>query len=467
VQTARDTVERAIATVNSHPTWRARVVYGDTDSVFVLFEGRSRAEAHRLAKEVSETVTAHCPFPVHLEYEKVYHPCFLAAKKRYVGYKFESATETKGVIDCKGMEIIRRDSCPLLQKTMSEAVSLLFTTNNLSTVRNYLSSVFYNVRLNLLPLGDFVFNKEVTVGTYKPGSTPPAAVMVAYREARKDPQSLPLYGQRVPYIVVQSPFDAGLSGVSSASAAKLVDKVMTPKRYLQLLAAGTAPPLCAQYYLTKVLVPSLKRVFDLIGPSHGSNLPVTASLQILPQHTFSKSTENNKAGNISTSDTVNVGVIASSFPGAFGRFPCSFGDIHTRSHSLHLDPLYRTFGTLEGFLPAADVEGWCDAVMATKLPSPLPQSARCDGSLGTAPDSTRPPPPVLTGAAAAAAAAYARATDAAAIEDNTGLSSTANGTEQQGSLSFLVKPRQCYTCGVTFAHNAATHVVRLSTAGNS
>ena len=37
------TLENAIRTVEAHPDWRARVVYGDTDSMFVLLPGRSRA----------------------------------------------------------------------------------------------------------------------------------------------------------------------------------------------------------------------------------------------------------------------------------------------------------------------------------------------------------------------------------------------------------------------------------------
>ena len=44
VATGRDTLWRTIRKVNQHPTWGARVVYGDTDSLFVLLEGRSREE---------------------------------------------------------------------------------------------------------------------------------------------------------------------------------------------------------------------------------------------------------------------------------------------------------------------------------------------------------------------------------------------------------------------------------------
>jgi DNA polymerase zeta len=48
VQAGRVTLENAIRQVEGHPEWRARVVYGDTDSLFVLLPGRSRAEAFRI-----------------------------------------------------------------------------------------------------------------------------------------------------------------------------------------------------------------------------------------------------------------------------------------------------------------------------------------------------------------------------------------------------------------------------------
>ena len=48
LQSGRVTLENAIHLVESHPEWRARVVYGDTDSMFVALPGRSRAEAHRI-----------------------------------------------------------------------------------------------------------------------------------------------------------------------------------------------------------------------------------------------------------------------------------------------------------------------------------------------------------------------------------------------------------------------------------
>lgn len=47
-QSGRVTLENAIHLVECHPEWRAHVVYGDTDSMFVALPGRSRADAHRI-----------------------------------------------------------------------------------------------------------------------------------------------------------------------------------------------------------------------------------------------------------------------------------------------------------------------------------------------------------------------------------------------------------------------------------
>lgn len=77
VSKARETLERAISLVKSTPQWGARVVYGDTDSMFVLVKGKSREEAFRIGAEIAEAVTNDNPKPIKLKLEKVYQPCLL------------------------------------------------------------------------------------------------------------------------------------------------------------------------------------------------------------------------------------------------------------------------------------------------------------------------------------------------------------------------------------------------------
>lgn len=53
------------------------MVYGDTDSLFVLTPGRTRQEAFRIGAEIAAAVTQDNPRPVKLKLEKVYQPCIL------------------------------------------------------------------------------------------------------------------------------------------------------------------------------------------------------------------------------------------------------------------------------------------------------------------------------------------------------------------------------------------------------
>jgi DNA polymerase zeta len=134
VQTARDTLEAAIRLVENTKEWNAKVIYGDTDSMFVLLEGATREEAFKIGEAIASRVTAMNPKPVKLQFEKVrnlsemskkiqvYHPCILVSKKRYVGYKYESVTQREPVFEAKGIETVRRDTCPAVAKVMAKSL---------------------------------------------------------------------------------------------------------------------------------------------------------------------------------------------------------------------------------------------------------------------------------------------------------------------------------------------------------
>lgn len=81
---------------------QARVVYGDTDSVFVLLRGRTKEQAFAIGKEIADRITSLSPEAVVLKLEKVYTRCFMISKKRYVGYSYESPEQKEGSYDAKG-----------------------------------------------------------------------------------------------------------------------------------------------------------------------------------------------------------------------------------------------------------------------------------------------------------------------------------------------------------------------------
>lgn len=70
-------------------------------------------------------------------------------------------------------------------------------------VKDYVERQWTKILSGRVSLADFVFAKEVRLGTYRAanGLVPPAA-MVASKALATDPRAEPRYGERVPYVIV-------------------------------------------------------------------------------------------------------------------------------------------------------------------------------------------------------------------------------------------------------------------------
>ncbi|XP_068495573.1 DNA polymerase zeta catalytic subunit isoform X2 [Phaseolus vulgaris] len=251
VQCGRSTLENAISFVNLHEKWNARVIYGDTDSMFVLLKGRTMKESFQIGSEIASAISAMNPNPVSLKMEKVYHPCFLLTKKRYVGYSYESPHQTEPVFDAKGIETVRRDTCGAVAKIMEQSLRLFFEQQDLLEVKTYLQRQWKRILSEKFCLKDFIFAKEVRLGTYsaRMSSLPPAAI-VATKAMTVDPRAEPRYGERIPYVVIHG-----------EPGARLVDMVVDP---LEVLAINSPFRINDLYYINKQIIPALQRVFGLV-----------------------------------------------------------------------------------------------------------------------------------------------------------------------------------------------------------
>ncbi|KAI9701709.1 MAG: DNA polymerase zeta [Bogoriella megaspora] len=250
VQTGRETLEKAIALIHSVSRWNAEVVYGDTDSLFVYLKGRTRDQAFQIGNEIAEAVTNQNPRPVKLKFEKVYHPCVLMAKKRYVGHKYESPSQKDPEFDAKGIETVRRDGTPAEQKIEEKALKLLFRTADLSQIKRYFQDQCTKIMRGKVSIQDFCFAKEVKLGTYSERGPPPPGALIATKRMLADHRAEPQYGERVPYVVV-----------AGAPGARLIDRCVAPEELL----ADEEMELDAEYYISKNLIPPLERIFNLVG----------------------------------------------------------------------------------------------------------------------------------------------------------------------------------------------------------
>ncbi|XP_037541979.1 DNA polymerase zeta catalytic subunit [Nematolebias whitei] len=250
VHKARETLERAIKLVNDTKKWGARVVYGDTDSMFVLLKGATKEQAFKIGHEIAEAVTATNPKPVKLKFEKVYLPCVLQTKKRYVGYMYENLDQKDPVFDAKGIETVRRDGCPAVSKILERSIKLLFETRDVSQVKCFVQRQCAKVLDGRASMQDLTFAKEYRgSGSYRPGACVPALELTR-RMMAYDRRLEPRVGERVPYVIVY-----GMPGVP------LIHLVRRPMEVLQ----DPSLRLNATYYITKQILPPLARMFQLIG----------------------------------------------------------------------------------------------------------------------------------------------------------------------------------------------------------
>lgn len=253
VSTGREILTTSIAMIELSG-YGAKVVYGDTDSLFMYLPGKSRADAFKIGRQLAALITAHFPDPIQLKFEKVYHPCVLLSKKRYVGNCFEYESQTEGTFQAKGIETVRRDGIPAQLKMVEKTLRILFSTNDLSLVKKYTLDQFRKIMANRISVRDFCFAKEVRFGTYKNMQHIPAGAAVAMKKVARDPRSEPQYKERVPYVVIED-----------VEKPRIRDRSVAPEEFLAAYKLMQPVRLDYDYYITRVLIPPLERIFNLVG----------------------------------------------------------------------------------------------------------------------------------------------------------------------------------------------------------
>ncbi|KZO93552.1 hypothetical protein CALVIDRAFT_251995 [Calocera viscosa TUFC12733] len=249
VQSGRETLEKAVHLIDNTPKWGAKVVYGDTDSLFIYLPGRTKDEAFRIGHDMADTITSLNPAPVRMKFEKVYLPCVLMAKKRYVGFKYETPDEIEPGFDDKGIETVRRDGCAVGRKMVESSLRILFNTQDLSEVKEYCRRQWSKILEGRLPIQEFIIAKEVRLGSYSEGVAPPPGAAVAALKAVEDPQAEAQYGERVPYVIIRG------------EGRRLVDRAVSP----DVLLRNREQRIDPIYYITRQLIPPLERIFNLMG----------------------------------------------------------------------------------------------------------------------------------------------------------------------------------------------------------
>jgi DNA polymerase elongation subunit (family B) len=249
------------------------LIVKNTDSVMVEFdvEGRKGQEAIEYSWAQGELAAEQCTklfkSPNDLELEKVYCPYFLYSKKRYAAKMYEKGRD--GVvafkkIDVKGIQVVRRDSCPYVRETLKSLLGMILESDDPRPVIQFARQASADLVAGKVPMEKLMMSKQLA-SDYKV-----AMPHVAVRDKikKRSPGSEPQQGDRVQFVVAANPKNG-----------KLVDKAEDPT-----WVSENGVALDYQYYFTNQLK---KPVCDLLEPLVGSD----------PERTiFAAATAGNKKG---------------------------------------------------------------------------------------------------------------------------------------------------------------------------
>ncbi|VDK50728.1 unnamed protein product [Anisakis simplex] len=233
----------------------AQVVYGDTDSVMVKFGVKDIATAMELGRHAAFEVSKKFRPPIKLEFEKVYCPYLLINKKRYAGLYF-TRPEKHDKMDCKGLETVRRDNCPLVSKLLSSCLEKMLLDGDATGALEYAKKVISDLLCNRVDISELIITKELT----RPSTAyqaKQAHVVLAERMRSRDAGSAPRLGDRVPYVIVAK-------GHKVPAYEKAEDPIYVLENNI---------PIDTTYYLENQLAKPLARIFEpILGDKAESTL---------------------------------------------------------------------------------------------------------------------------------------------------------------------------------------------------
>ncbi|ADO13797.1 DNA polymerase catalytic subunit [Saimiriine alphaherpesvirus 1] len=208
------------AGMRTEDEYSARIIYGDTDSIFVLCRGLSAQGltemGDRMASHISRALFVP---PIKLECEKTFSKLLLITKKKYIGLIHG------GKMLIKGVDLVRKNNCAFINRTSRALVDLLFYDESVARAAASLASrapeewlarplpeglaAFGTVLVDAhrqitdpgLDVNDFVLTAEL--------SRPPEAYankrlphLTVYHKLMARREEVPSVKDRIPYVIV-------------------------------------------------------------------------------------------------------------------------------------------------------------------------------------------------------------------------------------------------------------------------
>ena len=237
----------------------AKIVYGDTDSVFINFnpkdekgnilkdkEGLKRSI--ELGVEAEKYIQQFLKPPHKLEYEKTFWPFILFTKKRYIGDKYEFDLD-KYKQTSMGIVLKRRDNADIVKHIYGGIMNIIMKEKDIPKSIDFLKKELKELLNGKFPLEMLTITKSLKSYYKNPESI--CHKVLADRIGEREPGNKPLPNDRIPYIYINYPAKKGQTVLQG-------DKVEHPsfiKRnnlkpdYLFYITNQILKPVCQIYAL--------------------------------------------------------------------------------------------------------------------------------------------------------------------------------------------------------------------------
>jgi DNA polymerase delta subunit 1 len=181
--------------------------------------------------------------------EKVYIPYLLMNKKRYAGLMYTKNKDGNVVfdyMDAKGIQLIRRDNCPLAKKAQQNVLVELLHNMNPEGAIAQTREILERIVRDEYPISEYKMSKSLRKD-YKSEDLPHVFVKKKMEERHRG--SGPQIGDRVPYVLVET----------KDLKSKAWEKAEDPK-----YAEENAIPVDRLYYVEHQIVTPVTGLLDFV-----------------------------------------------------------------------------------------------------------------------------------------------------------------------------------------------------------
>jgi len=224
-----------------------KVLYGDTDSIFVKKDGLSLKE---LKREIMKLIgKLRREMPIQIDVDEYYDVVFFVEKKRYAGLTSD------GRIVVKGLEVRRGDWCELAKSVQRRVIEIILKERSPEKAVEYVREVIDEIKNGKVPIENYIIYKGLTRKPSKYESVQ-AHVKAAMKAAKKG--IVYTIGSKVGFVVLKGVGNVGDRAFPSDLIEDFDGETIIDtdrNRY----------KLDKDYYVDNQVIPVVMRILDRFG----------------------------------------------------------------------------------------------------------------------------------------------------------------------------------------------------------